>query len=145
MFQTLLDACGIKSPQGRHLRCNKNIVCKISHPSYILDINIRHHQSCMHEHMTRHNAYVHTNNSPHHHQSFSIYVFTNNSPSLDIYAIANNIHNSINIYVFTNNISINQHICIHQYQLLTQFNIQLLIIQVKKKIHHLMINIIFNT
>ena len=72
----------------------------------------------MHEHMTRHNAYVHTNNSPHHHQSFSIYAFTNNSPSLDIYAITNNIHNSINIYVFTNNISFNQHICIHQYQLL---------------------------
>ncbi|RHN73753.1 hypothetical protein MtrunA17_Chr2g0301961 [Medicago truncatula] len=29
-------ACGIKSPQGRHLRCNKNIVRKISHPSYII-------------------------------------------------------------------------------------------------------------
>jgi len=99
--------------RSRHLRCNKNIVCKISHPSYILDINICHHQSCMHEHMTRHNAYFHANNSPHHHQSFNIYVFTNNSPSLDIYAINDNIHNSINIYVFTNNISINQHICIH--------------------------------
>ena len=92
---------------SRYLRCNKNIVRKISHLSYILDINIRHHQSYMHEHMTRLNAYVHTNNSPYHHQSFSIYAFTNNSPSLDIYAFTNNIHNSINIYVFTNNISIN--------------------------------------
>ncbi|RHN53090.1 hypothetical protein MtrunA17_Chr6g0487671 [Medicago truncatula] len=31
-----IHACGTKSPQGRHLRCNKNIVCKISHPSYII-------------------------------------------------------------------------------------------------------------
>ena len=126
MFQTLLDACGTKSPKGRHLRCNKNIVCKISHLFYILDINIRHHQSCMHEHMTRLNAYVHTNNSPHHHQSFSIYAFTNTChicnhqqhSQFNQYMYSPTTSQSINIYAFTNNISINQHICIHQYQLL---------------------------
>ena len=101
MFSTLLDACGTKSPKGRHLRGNKNIVCKISHPSYILDINIRHHQSCMHEHMTRLNAYVHTNNSPHHHQSFSIYAFTNTCH------ICNHQQHS----------QFNQYICIHQQHL----------------------------
>jgi len=102
-------------------------------PSYILDINIRHHQSCMHEHMTQLNAYVHTNNittsSPniyaymnsstiHHHSTYmqSPTTFTiqltymcssTTSQSINIYAFTNNIHNSINIYVFINNISIN--------------------------------------
>ena len=95
---------------------HKHIVCKISHPVLHLDINIRHHhhQSCMHEHMTRLNAYVHTNNITTSSQHICIYEFINNSPSLDIYAITNTITiqltymclptttQSTNIYAFTN-------------------------------------------
>jgi len=78
-------------------------------PSYILDINIRHHQSCMHEHMTRLNAYLHTNNITT--SSPNIYAFINNSPSLDIYAITTQLtymysptttSQLINIYAFIN-------------------------------------------
>ena len=146
MFQTLLYACSTKSPQGHHFRCNKNIVCKISHASYILDIKfVTISHVCMNIRLNN-NAYVHTNNSRHHHHSFSIYAITNKITITQHICIHRQYHNqltymysrtisqSINIDVFTNNIT----------SLYTNI-IPSLTVHVKEKILHTKINIIFNT
>ena len=79
---------------------------------------MREHQSCMHEHMTRPNSYVYTNNSPHHHQQNHHHLAYMHSPTISqsiTYMYSPTISQSINIYVFTNNITINQqhHIISH--------------------------------
>jgi len=75
----------------------------------------------MHEHMTRHNAYVHTNNSPHHHHSLNIYAISNKITNTRHICSHRQYHNqlpymyspsisqSINTYVFANIDIIQQH------------------------------------
>jgi hypothetical protein len=57
------------------------------------------------------------------------------------------ISQTINIYVFTNNITINQHISIHQHRLyhIIQQHHTISHNSSEEKIHHAMINIMFNT
>jgi len=85
---------------------------------YLKSITISH--VCMNIWLNN-NAYVHTNNSPHHHH----YLAYMHSPTLSP---------SINTYAFTN------------IDYIISFNnfIQFLTIQVKEKIYHAMINFIFN-
>jgi len=121
----------------------------------------------MHEHMTQHNAYVHSNNSPHHHHSLSIYAITNTRHicshrqyhNQSTYMYSPTILQPNNIFVFTNHITINQHICIHQqyhnqstymysptsiYHIIQQHHI-ISHNSSEEKIHYTKINIIFNT
>ena len=111
----------VPSPTRSSPRCNKNIVCKISHPSYNLDIkSVTISHVCMNIWLNK-NAYVHTNNSPHHHLSFSIDAITNKITNTRHIWIHREYHNqlpymyspsisqSINIYVFANIDIIQQH------------------------------------
>jgi hypothetical protein len=66
-----------QTPQGRHLRCNKNIV--ITSIGY----KIHHHQSCMHEHMTQLQMHM-----------FTQTIITSPSPKL-VYMQLTTIHHHI--------------------------------------------------
>jgi len=124
-------------------RCNKHIVCKISHLSYILDIkSVTISHQCMniwldavhmftqtiHHFITIHLAYMYSPTNHHH----LTYIQSPTTFTIQLtYMYSPTTSQSINIYVFTT--------------IAQSINIQFLTFQVKEKIHHIRINIIFDT
>jgi len=133
------------SPTRLSPRCNKHIGCKISHPSYIMDIKfVTISHVCMSIWLVTMHMFIQTI-----HHIITIHLAYMQSPTKLL---------SLSIYAFTDNITINQHICIHQqyhnqstcmYSPTTSQSINNIIlfltIQIKEKIHHIKINIIFDT